>query len=135
MTLKVRILQFGGSNNFNQIYSKKFHSHFCDQWSIEKFLSNSTDMVKILPSVKCNSQLDQQISCFEISHYNCFHHIVDRLNIHHHCRNLLLLHYMGFQCYNMSIQVLLFLLTMQLLFHIHSNHSLLGLLRSSLLFL
>ena len=28
MTLKVRILQFGGSNNFDQ------KCHFCDQWSI-----------------------------------------------------------------------------------------------------
>ena len=34
MTLKVRILQFGGSNNFDQKCSKTFSNHFCDQWSI-----------------------------------------------------------------------------------------------------
>ena len=34
MTLKVRILQFVASNNFDQKCSKKFQRHFCDQWSI-----------------------------------------------------------------------------------------------------
>ena len=34
MTLKVRILQVGGSNNFDQKVSKKNLFHFCGQWDI-----------------------------------------------------------------------------------------------------
>ena len=52
MTLKVRILQFCGSNNFDQKCSKNISMSFL--WSVEyklhfeKFLSNSVDMVKNL---------------------------------------------------------------------------------------
>ena len=52
MTLKVRILQFGGSNNFDQKCSKKISRPFLLSveyyLQFEKFLSNSVDMVKIL---------------------------------------------------------------------------------------